>query len=419
MKRIPPSTPMREALMSQFEARPSGGPAGPAQPLRAFVARAAELILQVGIEEQLTAFLGRAPYERDGGARPGYRNGYGHHTLKTEAGPLALRPPKVRGTAGPFAVQLPAGLATSSPELRALVTRAYVRGLSDRDVEGLYAEVFGGSLSKSTVSRATQSLQADFDAWRKRDLSDLKVVYLFLDGQYHAVRPGSREKEGLLAAYALCEDGRMVLLHLGLGPRERTETWVAFLHELTARGLGPPLLCISDGNPGLRQALRQVFPGVRTQRCLVHKLRNILAKLPRLAARELKPLVKQIFEAPDHRTALRRGKALLARYRDRYPAAMECLEQDLAECLAYLLFPPAHWKRIRTTNLLERTFGESRRRTKVIPRFPGEHACLRLVFATLITAAKKWRGVKMTPQILRALDKLRGEAPAPKGQLAA
>ncbi len=419
MQRIPPSTHMREALMSQLDARPSGVPAGPAQPLRAFVARAAELILQVGIEEQLGAFLGRAPYERGGGARPGYRNGYGHHTLRTEAGPVTLRPPKVRGTTDPFGVQLPAGLGPSTPELRALVTRAYVRGLSARDVEGLYAEVFGGALSKSTVSRVTQTLQADFDVWRKRDLSDLKVVYLFLDGQYHAVRPGSSEKEGLLAAYALLEDGRMVLLHLGLGPRERTETWVAFLHELTARGLGPPLLCISDGNPGLRKALKQVFPGVRTQRCLVHKLRNILAKLPRLAARELKPLVKQIFEAPDHRTALRRGKALLARYRDRYPAAIECLEQDLAECIAYLRFPPAHWKRIRTTNLLERTFGESRRRTKVIPRFPGEQACLRLVFATLITAAKKWRGVSMTPQILRALDTLRGEVPAPQEQLAA
>jgi putative transposase len=418
MKRIPPSTQMREAIMSQLAARPSGVPVGPAPPLRAFVARAAELILQVGIEEQLTVFLGRGLYERGGGARPGYRNGYGHHTLRTEAGPVTLRPPKVRGTTDPFAAQLPAGLAPSTPELRALVTRAYVRGLSDRDIEGLYAEVFGGALSKSTVSRATQSLQADFEAWRTRDLSDLKVVYLFLDGQYHAVRPDTRDKEGLLAAYALLEDGRMVLLHLGLGPRERTESWLAFLHDLTARGLGTPVLVITDGNPGVRKALKQVFPGVRTQRCLVHKLRNILAKLPRLAARELKPLVKQVFEAPDHRTALRRGKALLARYRTRYPAAMECLEQDLTECLAYLLFPPAHWKRIRTTNLLERTFGESRRRTKVIPRFPGEHACLRLVFATLITAARKWRGVKMTPQILRALDKLRGECPGQPAQAA-
>lgn len=414
MQRIPPSTQMREALMAQLATR-----GAKAHPLRQFVARAAELMLQVGLEEQVEAFLGRGYYERGGGARPGYRNGYGEHTLKTEGGALALRPPKVRGTQEPFAVQLPAGVTATTPELRALVTRAYVRGLSDRDVEGLYAEVFGGALSRSVVSRATKTLQGDFDAWRHRDLSDLAVVYLFLDGQFHAVRPGTREKEGILAAYALLEDGRMVLLHLGLGPRERTETWVAFLHEMTARGLGPPILVIADGQPGLRKAVTQVFPGVRTQRCLVHKLRNILAKLPRVAARELKPLVKQVFEAPDHRTALQRGKRLLARYRDRYPAAMECLERDLEESLTYLLFPREHWKRIRTTNLLERTFAESRRRTKVIPRFPGEQACLRLVFATLITASRKWRGVPMTAKILRALDKLRAAGTGAKEQVAA
>lgn len=115
MKRIPPSTQMREALMSQLEARPSSVPAGPAQPLRAFVARAAELILQVGIEEQLGAFLGRAPYERGGGARPGYRNGYGHHTLRTEAGPVMLRPPKVRGTRPRSASSSPRGSAPARP----------------------------------------------------------------------------------------------------------------------------------------------------------------------------------------------------------------------------------------------------------------------------------------------------------------
>ncbi|MGH7412077.1 MAG: transposase [Candidatus Methylomirabilis sp.] len=98
---------------------------------------------------------------------------------------------------------------------------------------------------------------------------------------------------------------------------------------------------------------------------------------------------------------------------------MECLKKDLADFVTYLLFPQAHWKRIRTTNLLERTFGERSRRTKVIPRFPGEQACLRLVYATLVTASRKWRRVQMTPQIIRALDKLRVEAPTPKEQAAA
>lgn len=412
MKRIPPSIQMQQALMQNLHAGIQG------HPLRQFVARAAELLLQVGLEEQVEAFLGRGHYER--GTTPrGWRNGYSAHTLKSEAGPLTLRPPKVRATAAPFRVQLPAGLAQTTPELRALVTRAYVRGLSDRDIAGLYTEVFGGRLSKSAVSRATATLQADFDAWRTRELSGLKVLYLFLDGQFHAARSGTHEKEGILAAYALLEDGQAVLVHLGLGPRESTDAWVAFLHDLTTRGLGAPLLIIMDGSPGLGKAVRQVFPGVRRQRCQVHKMRNILAKLPRLAQRELKPLIQQVFLAPDHPTALRRGRALLARFRDRFPSAMECLEKDLEECVTALLFPVEHRKRIRTTNLLERTFEESRRRTKVIPRFPGERACLTLIFATLITAAEQWRGVRMTPKILRALDALRADGTPQQDQAAA
>jgi transposase-like protein len=411
MKRIPPSVQMQQGLTQSFQAGFAG------HPLRQFVARAAELLLQVGLEEQVKVFLGRGHYERGRTSR-GWRNGYGTHTLKTEAGALTLRPPKVRATAAPFRLQWPAGLTQVTPELQGLVTRAYVRGLSDRDLEGLYAEVFGGRFSKSAVSRATATLQADFDAWRTRDLRALKVVYLFLDGQFHAVRSGTTEKEGILAAYALLEDGRAVLLHLGLGPRESADAWVAFLHDLTTRGLSEPLLLILDGSPGLLRAVKRVFPGVRRQRCQVHKMRNILAKLPRLAQRELKPLIQQGFLAPDHRTALRRGRALLARFRDRFPSAMECLERDLEECVTALLFPVEHRKRIRTTNLLERTFAESRRRTKVIPRFPGERACLTLIFATLITAAERWRGVRMTPTILRALDALRAEGAVGQEQAA-
>jgi transposase-like protein len=401
MQRIPPSTQMREVLSHDLQAGFAG------HPLKQFARRAAELLLQTAMEEALTEFLGRETYERVTEAPRGYRNGYSHRTVKTEAGPLHLRPPKARQTATPFTLPLPEDLRTVTPELAGLATQAYVRGLSVRDVAGLYTDVFGGTLSKSAVSRLTAQLQADFDAWRTRDLSGLKPLYLFLDGQFHAARSASAEKEGILAAYALCEDGAMVLLHLGLGPRESTDAWVAFLHDLTARGLAAPLLVIVDGNPGLRKAVRQVFSGIRVQRCQVHKLRNILAKLPKLAAAHLKPLVRQVFLAPDHATGLRRGHALIARFRSRYPSAIECLEKDLAECLTYLHFPPEHQKRLRTTNLLERTFGESRRRTKVIPRFPTERSCLTLVFASLITAAAKWRGIRVTPRILRQLDALR------------
>jgi putative transposase len=406
MKRIPPSTQMQEALRTDLTAGFAG------HPLRQFVRRAAELLLQVGLEDVVTTILGRGHYERAEGELSGYRNGYGQHRLKTEAGALHLRPPKVRDTLTPVSITLPDELRRMTPELGTLIRRGYVRGLSTRDVAGLYAEVFGGSVSRSTVSRATQTLQAEFDAWRTRDLSALKVLYLFLDGQYQAARGESSEQEGILGAYALCEDGTVVLLHLGLGPRESTDAWVAFLHDLTARNLSTPLLVITDGNPGLGRAVKQVFPGVRRQRCQVHKLRNILAKLPKLAATQLKPLFQQVLLAPDHATGLRRGRALIARFRSRYPSAMECLEKDLDECLTYLLFPQEHQRRIRTTNLLERTFEESRRRTKVIPRFPSERSCLTLMYATLITASRTWRGIPMTPKILRALDKLRIITPA-------
>jgi transposase-like protein len=396
---------MQEAFREQLQAGFAG------HPLRQFVRRAAELLLQVGLEELVTQLLGRGHYERAAGPAAGYRNGYGHHALKSEAGVLHLRPPKVRATAAPVSLALPADLRGMTPELGALIGRSYVRGLSTRDLEGLLAEVFGTHVSRSTVSRVSHVLQVEFDAWRTRDLSALQVLYLFLDGQFHAARAQSNEKEGILAAYALCEDGRMVLLHLGLGPRESTDAWVAFLHDLTARGLTLPLLVIGDGNPGLWRAVKQVFPGVRRQRCQVHKLRNLLAKLPKLAAAPLKPLLQQVFRAADHATGLRRGRALIARFRSRYPSAMECLEKDLEECLTYLLFPKEHQRRLRTTNLLERTFEESRRRTKVIPRFPGEQSCLTLIYAALITAARTWRGIPMTPKILRALDKMRVVTP--------
>lgn len=152
-----------------------------------------------------------------------------------------------------------------------------------------------------------------------------------------------------------------------------------------------------------------MWPGAFRQRCQIHKMRNILAKLPRGMQGPMKRLVQQVFLVPSHALALKRGRALIARFRDRYPAAMECLERDLEECVTYLRFPASHRHRIRTTNRLERLNGEGRRRTKVIPRFPTEGSCLVLLFSTLVTASKRWRSVKMSPAEIRQLEQLRAE----------
>jgi putative transposase len=407
MKRVPPSVRMKEEVERLLHGESVQGTPIEA-PMQGFVRALARYILQVSIEEEATTFLGRGHYRRGERVRPGWRNGYEAKRLQTEAGLLELGVPQLRATTEPFRPALVERLGSRTPDLEDLVRGMYVRGLSTRDVSELYGEAFGAShLSKSTVSRISQQLTQDFDTWRKRDLSDLPVVYLFLDGQYHAARQGTDEKEGVLSAYALLEDGRPVLLHLDVGQRESYDAWLSFLQDMTARGLKDPLLVIFDGAPGLKKAIQRMWPRAWHQRCQVHKMRNILAKLPRLMQASMKRLVQQVFLAPSYEVAIKRGRALIARFRDRYPAAMECLERDLEECVTYLRFPEAHRRRIRTTNRLERLNGEGRRRTKVIPRFPTERACLTLLYASLVTASKRWRGVPMTAAIERQLQALR------------
>jgi putative transposase len=412
MKRVPPSVRLKEeieGLLQGTEAAPETNDA----PMVGFVGRIARYMLQVAIEEEATAFLGRGHYRRGDRQRLGWRNGYEPKRVQSEAGVLELAVPQLRGTEAPFRSPVVDRLGTRTTDLEDLVRGMYVRGLSTQDVSAVYRETVGTKLSKSTVSRITQRLNADFDTWRRRDLSELPVVYLFLDGQYHAARQGTDEKEGVLSAYALLEDGRPVLLHLDLGPRESADAWLSFLQDLVARGLRDPLLVVMDGAPGLVKAVKRVWPRTYRQRCQVHKMRNILAKLPRLMQAKMKGLVQQVFLAPTYASALKRGRDLIAKFKDRYPAALECLERDLEECVTYLRFPEAHHVRIRTTNRLERLNGESRRRVKVIPRFPTERSCLTLLYASLITASKHWRGIPMTAAVLRQLQQLHASIAAP------
>ena len=406
MKRVPPSVRLKEAI----EGLLSGAPAAPADeaPMAGFVRQLARYILQVSIEAEATAFLGRAHYRRGERTRAGWRNGYEPKGVQSEAGLIELAVPQLRGTDERFQPQAAERLRTRTPDLEALVRGMYVRGLSTQDVSALYGDTFGASrLSKSTVSRVTQQLNRDFDVWRRRDLSNVPVAYLFLDGQYHAARQGSDEKEGVLSAYAVLEDGRPVLLHLDLGPRESYDAWLSFLQDLVARGLRDPLLVVMDGAPGLVKAVKRVWPRAYRQKCQVHKMRNILAKLPRLMQAKMKGLVQQVFLAPTYAAAVKRGRDLIAKFKDRYPAAMDCLERDLEECVTYVRFPETHHQRIRTTNRLERLNGESRRRTKVIPRFPTERSCLSLLYASLITASRHWRGIQMTVRDVKQLQQLR------------
>jgi len=406
MERIPPSKKLRQEAEALLEGWDGWG-----HPLDVLVRLGARYMLQVAMEEEVEEFLGRAHYRRGQRRRRGWRNGYEPGKVKTAEGRLDISLPRVRESDEPFHSRLSTVFRGGSDSLGRLVRAMYVRGLSTRDVEAMFLEVLGHQvLSRSGVSRIASQLQADFDTWRKRDLTEMKVVYLFLDAIYLALRQGTDEKEGVLCAYGILENGKKVLLHVALGSRESYAAWLAFLHDMVGRGLGEPLLVVSDKHKALRRAVREVFPHAFKQPCLAHKMRNILCKLPKRAQQEMKLLLHQVYRASSYQEGLERGKELASRFQGMYTSAMECLGEDLEECLTYLKFPEAHWKAIRTTNLLERVFGEGRRRTKVIPRFPTESSGLRLLFATLITASRSWRGVKMTPDIWWELQVLRSQA---------
>ncbi len=242
MKRVPPSVRMKEDVERLLRAE---GPAEALGPMDGFVRATAQYILQVAIEAEATAFLGRGHYRRGELQRIGWRNGYEPKTVQTEAGLLQLAVPQLRATAEPFRPVLPARLGQRSVDLEGLVRGMSVRGLSTQEVSDRSGEAFGASrLSQSTVSRLTQQLNQELDTWRRRDLSELKVVYLFLDSQYHAARQGTDEKEGVLSADALLDEGPAVLRHLDLGPRESYDAWLGLLQDLSARGCGEPPLVI-------------------------------------------------------------------------------------------------------------------------------------------------------------------------------
>jgi transposase-like protein len=346
----------------------------------------ARLIIQRAVEDEFDAWLGRARYERRPEAPPGLRNGYRPRRLQTAEGELAVEIPQVREAAEPFVSKLfPRGTRLLRTEpLKAMVIGAFVRGLSMRDVESLCDQAGLGKLSKSTAARICSELRERFAAFGRRDLYGIQLAALFLDATFLAVRPNG-PKEGVLVAWGFTEAGERVLLAVMLGMRESHEDWLALGRDLIGRGLGAPMLIVADGAPGLIKAIEQCWPASDRQHCAVHRVRNLLAKLPE---RERERVRRAYWQALDDATNQRDGKQRLRALVDQldkagYTAAARCLADDLDALVVHLRYPPRHRRRWRSTNLLERSLGEVKRRTKVIGRFPGETSCLTLVWAVL------------------------------------
>jgi putative transposase len=378
-------------------------------PIEAIGRLGARLILQQALEEELTEFLGRERYERHG-EPVSHRNGYERVTVKTTAGPLKLERPRVRNASAlGFASEIVGKGVARTHALEALVVCSFLRGLSVRDIEAALEETFDQPIvSKSTVSRICADTRERYRAWCGRRLDAHDLVYLFLDAVYLKLRPDDTPAEGVLVAWGVTLEGRKVLLGLQLGSRESYEDWLDFGRDLLTRGRRAPALLIADAAPGLWKATRELWPDALEQRCTVHALRNVTKKLPERLHRELKARYWRILdEAASVAEARAALLALAGDYRAAYPSAAAVIERDLDALVCHLRFPTAHRKRIRSTNLLERTFVEVRRRTKVIGRFPGETSALCLIWAVLELSSRGWRGVVITPRTVAEIERLR------------
>jgi transposase-like protein len=387
---VPPSAEI-EAQIDQLLAVGVGD--NPRETLSELARLGARLIIQRAVEDEFDGWLGRARYERrpedQRGLRSdesGMRNGFRPRKVQTAEGELEIEIPQVREAAETFASKLfprtPKLLRTEP--LKALVVGAFVRGLSMRDVESLCEQAGLGKLSKSTASRMCEELKDRFEQFKRRSLYDVNLVALFLDATFVSVRP-SGPKEGVLVAWGFTEEGERVLLQVMLGMRESYEDWQALGRDLIARGLGAPMLIVADGAPGLIKAIEHCWPASDRQRCCVHRARNLYSKLPERERERVRHADwGALDDAINERDGKRRLQALVDQLdKDGFTAAARCLADDLDALVVHLRYPTRHRRRWRSTNLLERSLGEVKRRTKVMGRFPGEDSCLTLVWAVL------------------------------------
>jgi len=294
-------------------------------------------------------------------------------------------------------------------ELEALAVEMYARGLSTRDIEALFADGAGKSLlSRTAVSEITRAAVGRIRGVRRSRPGGVRRPLSVVDGIAERLHLG-QPREAVLAARGILADGKKALLHLAPGTKEGTASCQEFFRDMRRRGLPDPLLVVSDGAPGIIRALEECFPRALRQRCLAHKMRNLASKVPEDVWPEFKARAAACYQAPSPALARLMRDDIRATYGRDLPTAVACVEDDFEACIAHLGFPLGHRRTIRTTNLLERLFGEERRRTKVIPHAFGERAVLKLMYAALIRGAERWRGIRISEFEQRQLRAIRDE----------
>lgn len=385
------------------------------------VRQGAQRMLQSALEAEVDAFLERHEDRRDErGRRFVVRNGHlPERPILTGAGPIPVQQPRVRDKSPlkedrvVFSSQILPPYLRKSRSLEELLPWLYLKGISSGDFAEALQALLGPDapgLSPNVVVKLKEQWGQEYDTWMKRDLSAKKYVYIWVDGIYANVRleDEANARQCLLVVMGATEDGQKELLCVQDGFRESKQSWLEVLLDLKQRGLALSSQCLAvgDGALGFWAAVREVFPGIREQRCWLHKTGNVLNKLPKSLQPKAKGELHEIWQAETREAANKAFDNFLEKYQAKYPAACECLLKDRDALLAFYDFPAEHWKHLRTTNPIESTFATIRLRHRKTKGNGTRRASLTMMFKLAQSAAKRWRrlnGHEHLPLILQGI----------------
>ena len=366
-------------------------------PLSELVRQGARELIKKAVEAELSEMLTEyKDLKLPDGRQVVVRNGYlPERTIQTGIGDVNVQVPKVRdrsGTGIHFTSTLLPPYLRRSKSMEELIPWLYLKGISTGDFGEALCSLVGENargLSANTVSRLKADWIDEYHTWSKRDLSQKRYVYWWADGVYSQVRMD--DKLCLLVIIGVTEHGNKELVAVFDGFRESSASWEDVLLDLKRRDLScGPELAVGDGALGFWNAIGKIFPQTRQQRCWVHKTANVLNKLPKCMQEQMKSALHQIWMAPSQERALKAFQETVNQFKAKYLKAIECLEKDKEELLAFYDFPAEHWSHIRTTNPIESVFSTVRLRTKKSRNCGSRETTLAMVFKLMESAQKRW-----------------------------
>ena len=346
-----------------------------------------ELLLNTAMKVERDGFLGATSYERTE-ERKGYANGYKPKELQTRMGALDLKVPQVRGL-GFYPESIEKG-TRSEKALKVAIAQMYLEGVSTRKVQDITEKLCGYEVSSTQVSRITQELDEQFEAFRNRPIGE--ICYLIVDALYLKVRHnGAVIDMAILLAYGVNPEGKKEILGASTSLSEAEVHWREFLQGLSSRGMRGLRLIISDNHSGLRKARMAVFPSLPWQRCQFHLCQNAQSYAPKKSMRaEIAEVMREIFQSPTLEMAIEMKRKAIEKYEKRAPEFSRWLEENIDESLTVYHFPKDHWKKLRTSNGIERVNREIKRRTRVAVLFPNKESALRLVTGVIVEIHEEW-----------------------------